>query len=128
MPIRWTDLDAYGHLNNSIFLDFMTEARANLLKDVLNMQTMCQFVIAHISCDYKHPFYYPDTIMLKQFCEAKSSSSFTLRYEFYSTRKPNTLHTIATAKMVAFDPVKARPTRLPKQVLTLLESEVILTP
>ena len=123
IAIRWTDLDAYGHVNNSVFFDFMTEARAELLKDLLNMKDLCQFVTAHVECDYKAPYHYPDTLILKQYCEQIGSVKFNLKYEFYSKSNPGVLHAESEALMVAYSPVTKKPVRLPKEILALLEAE-----
>jgi len=120
MPIRWTDLDAYGHLNHALFFNFITEARAKLFNELLPIKGMCHFVTAHVECSYKNPYYHPDTIILKQYCTAISNSSFNLTYEFFSEKKPNLLHALASVKMVACNPTSSRPTRLPQEVITLI--------
>ena len=33
VPLRWVDLDAQGHVNNSLFVDYLQEARARWLTD-----------------------------------------------------------------------------------------------
>lgn len=120
--IRWTDLDAYGHLNNAVFFNFMTEARAQLFRDILKAEGLCQFVTVHVECDYKIPYFYPDTLILKQYCESISSSSFVLKYEFFSEKSKDSLHAFGNVKMVAFDPIQKRATRIPEIVLALLKS------
>ena len=30
-PMRWSDMDAYGHVNNVVFLRYLEEARIDLL-------------------------------------------------------------------------------------------------
>jgi acyl-CoA thioester hydrolase len=122
MPIRWTDMDAYNHLNHAVFFCFMTEARADLFKDLINNENMCQFVTAHVECDYKFPYYHPDTIILKQYCESISNSSFKLKYEFFSEKNPDVLYASAGAVMVAFNPATGRPIRIPLEIVALLKA------
>ena len=121
--IRWTDLDAYGHLNNSVFFNFMTEARAELFRNLLNKENFCQFVTVHVECDYKIPCFYPEELILKQYCESVGNSTFALKYEFYSESKKDMLYAQGKAKMVAYDPVAKRPTRIPKEIIQLLKVE-----
>lgn len=124
MPIRWTDLDAYAHVNHSIFFNFMTEARAQLLKDVLQIEGMCHFVTAEIvNCKYKRAYRHPDTIILKQYCEEMSTTSFNLKYEFFSKNNPDVLYAEAIVRMVTCNPTTGRPTRIPEEVLKLLKAE-----
>jgi len=122
-PIRWTDLDAYAHLNNAIYFDFMSEARATLLTEALAAGAVCQFVVAHVECDYKAPYFYPDTVIVKQYCEEIGRSSFLLFYEFYSEKRPELLCAQAKARMVAYDPVAQKVVRLPENVLELLKGK-----
>jgi acyl-CoA thioester hydrolase len=125
LPIKWTDLDAYGHVNHSIFFDYMTEARADLLKNFLKKEgETCQFVTAHVECDYKIPYVHPDVVILKQYCESMGSSNFILRYEFYSKANPEKLYASALVRMVAFNPVLKKATRLPKDVIDLVNPEI----
>jgi acyl-CoA thioester hydrolase len=125
--IRWTDQDAYGHLNNAVFLDYMTEARAELFKDVLAIEGICQFVTVHAECDYKIPYYYPDSLILKQYCEKIGNSSFELKYEFFSKNKKDALHASGKVTMVAFDPIQKKAIKLPDVVISLLKraSEIL---
>ncbi|MHB1284685.1 MAG: acyl-CoA thioesterase, partial [Metallibacterium scheffleri] len=34
LMVRWRDLDAFNHVNNSVFLTYLEEARLQWLKDV----------------------------------------------------------------------------------------------
>lgn len=121
--IRWTDLDAYGHLNNAVFFNFMTEARAESLRDIIKTEGQLQLIVIHVECDYKVPYFYPENLILKQYCESVGNSSFVLKYEFYSESKPDVLHAHGNVKMVAYDPISKRPTRIPKAMMELLKIE-----
>ena len=34
MPIRWGDMDAYGHVNNTVYFRYMEQARVEWLEDM----------------------------------------------------------------------------------------------
>ena len=34
MPIRWGDMDAYGHVNNTIYFRYMEQARVEWIEDM----------------------------------------------------------------------------------------------
>jgi acyl-CoA thioester hydrolase len=36
IPIRFSDMDAYGHVNNAIYLTYFEIARSNYWRDVIN--------------------------------------------------------------------------------------------
>jgi acyl-CoA thioester hydrolase len=52
IPIRWHDVDAYGHVNNAVFLNYLEEARDRLVEDLFGEQAW-DFVIARVAIDYR---------------------------------------------------------------------------
>lgn len=120
IPLRWVDLDAYAHLNNAKFFDAMTEARANLLGDLLMSPGICQFILAQTNCTFKIPYHYPETIVINQYCESIGSSSFSLHYIFTALNNTTSIYAEGTAKMVCFDPIEKKIVRIPQQLLQLL--------
>jgi acyl-CoA thioester hydrolase len=51
VPIRWRDLDNYGHVNNAVYLTYLEECRDRWAKDVLGPDF--DFVIVRIAIDYR---------------------------------------------------------------------------
>jgi acyl-CoA thioester hydrolase len=52
IPIRWRDVDAYGHVNNAVFLNYLEEARDRLVDSLFGEQAW-DFVIARVAIDYR---------------------------------------------------------------------------
>jgi acyl-CoA thioester hydrolase len=52
IPIRWRDVDAYGHVNNAVFLNYLEEARDRLVEDLFGERAW-DFVIARVAIDYR---------------------------------------------------------------------------
>ena len=52
IPIRWRDVDAYGHVNNAVFLNYLEEARDRLVSSLFGEQAW-DFVIARVAIDYR---------------------------------------------------------------------------
>jgi len=121
IPIRWTDMDAYGHVNNAKYFEYMSEARIQYLEKYF-LNSPFQFVVAETNCVYKKPLEYPGTVLLKLFLEEVGHSYFIIYYEFYlANDASNTLYATSMAKMVCFDPVKKRVARIPEIVLEKLK-------
>ena len=53
IPVRWVDLDALGHVNNAVYLNYLEEARDRLLESGLGPEH-AHIVIAHVEIDYRH--------------------------------------------------------------------------
>jgi acyl-CoA thioester hydrolase len=51
IPIRWRDVDNYGHVNNAVYLTYLEEARDRWARETLGPQV--DFVIVRIAIDYR---------------------------------------------------------------------------
>jgi acyl-CoA thioester hydrolase len=51
IPIRWRDVDNYGHVNNAVYLTYLEEARDRWAHETLGPET--DFVIVRIAIDYR---------------------------------------------------------------------------
>src|SRR4051812_49565037 len=51
IPIRWRDVDNYGHVNNAVYLNYLEEARDRWALETLGPQVA--FVIVRIAIDYR---------------------------------------------------------------------------
>jgi acyl-CoA thioester hydrolase len=52
IPIRWRDVDAYGHVNNAVFLNYLEEARDRLVESLFGAEAW-DFVIARVAIDFR---------------------------------------------------------------------------
>jgi acyl-CoA thioester hydrolase len=51
IPIRWRDVDNYGHVNNAVYLTYLEEARDRWVRETLGPEV--DFVIVRIAIDYR---------------------------------------------------------------------------
>jgi len=66
IPVRWGDLDALNHVNNSIYFRYMEEARARLYEDTgFPVPGPRVPVLAHASCDFLRSVTYPCTVVVR---------------------------------------------------------------
>ena len=52
IPIRWRDVDAYGHVNNAVFLNYLEEARDRLVGSLFGDRSW-DFVVARVAIDFR---------------------------------------------------------------------------
>lgn len=65
MPVRWGDMDAMGHVNNTVYFRYFEEARVALLERMgLPFGAERGWVLAHASCDFLRPLLYPAHIIV----------------------------------------------------------------
>ncbi|MGW5974407.1 acyl-CoA thioesterase [Streptomyces sp. NPDC055186] len=108
-PLRWADMDAYGHVNNVVFLRYLEEARIDFLfrpeKDFQQGS-----VVARHEIDYKRQLvhrHHPVDIEL--WVTEIRAASFTLTYE---VKDDDLVYVRASTVIVPFDFEAQRPRRL----------------
>ena len=85
-PLRWGDMDAYGHVNNVQFIQLLEEARVAMLfiepkaSDVMTLDG--QLVVVRHEIDYRAPLVYrPEPIVIETWVTRIGGASFTVAYD-----------------------------------------------
>ncbi len=84
IPLRWGDLDAMNHLNNTLYFRLMEEARISwfavhdLMVDLTKGDTGEGPILAHASCDFLKPMTYPCAARVTQTVVRLGRSSMDL--------------------------------------------------
>jgi len=111
--LRWSDLDAYGHVNNARFLTLYEEARVALIFVGAKEAGFDSFeegvVISRHEIDYLRPIDYGDPVRIELWVEELKVSRFTVAYEMYDG---DVLASRARSILVPYDLQKGRPRRL----------------
>src|SRR5665213_580765 len=115
-PVRWDDMDAFGHVNNVTFLTYMQEARTGMLfagEAAEHIPDLIKgVVVARHEIDYRRPLEWrPEPIEVDVWTAALTSSSFTLRYEIRDQLVPAVLAEAMTV-LVPFHLAAGRPRRV----------------
>ncbi len=110
--IRWVDLDAYNHLNNARYYDFMTESRA---KNLVNFVHECNFVVVENGCKYKAPIGYPNTIIVEQYIQNTTASCFECVY-LVKSGSDEKLCAEGFAKIVCVHPERKKACKIPEKL------------
>lgn len=80
-PVRFSDLDAMGHLNNAKFLTYFEEGRAAWCRDCLGMapeSTAYPLIVAHIAIDYLLPVGFGGEVEVSTRCSKVGHKSITI--------------------------------------------------
>ncbi|TDB76336.1 thioesterase family protein [Micromonospora sp. KC723] len=120
--LRWSDLDAYGHVNNARFLTLYEEARVAMMFAGGRAWGVDSFadgvVIRRHEVDYLRPIDYAlgrataetaPTVRIELWVEQIRAGSFTVAYELYDG---DVLASTARSVLVPFDLVAKRPRRI----------------
>ena len=81
--VRFRDLDAMGHVNNSVYLTYLEEARAALWRALIGKRGLKEinFIVAEITCKYKSPAHYGETLIVNVKLSRIGSKSFDFKYD-----------------------------------------------
>ncbi|HEX5542834.1 MAG TPA: thioesterase family protein [Micromonospora sp.] len=135
--LRWSDLDAYGHVNNARFLTLYEEARVALVFAGAGADGVDSFadglVVARQEIDYLRPVGYPlgpevkppPSVRIEMWVEEVRSSRFTICYELFDGE---VLASRARSMMVPFDLVRQRSRRLTEEEQAFLAPYVVASP
>jgi len=86
IPLRFRDVDAFGHVYHAEFLTLLDEARTRWFGQELGMENPSDYVLAHVEIDYVSGLVLADEAVYATFeIERVGTSSLTLT-EVMSTR------------------------------------------
>ncbi|MGW1910846.1 acyl-CoA thioesterase [Streptomyces sp. NPDC002076] len=108
-PLRWADMDAYGHVNNAIFLRYLEEARIDFLS-LRGKESKQGSVVARHEIDYKRQLVHrPTPVDIELWVTQVRAASFTVTYE---VKDADVIYVRASTTVVPFDFEAQRPRRI----------------
>ena len=123
LPIRWGDMDAMGHVNNTVYFRYMEQARIEWF-ETLGYDTGQHAeegpVIINASCTFLAPFVYPGNVEVRMFIGHPGRSSLPTHYEMRLVGEEQ-LYAHGDAKMVWINPASGRSIPLPDNMRALAE-------
>lgn len=83
ISVRWGDMDAGGHVNNSRFFTYFEEARVDWLGATLEGPLFAESgpVLAEASCDFEQPLRHPATLVVDVYATPPGRSSLKNVYD-----------------------------------------------
>jgi acyl-CoA thioester hydrolase len=121
-PVRWSDMDTYGHVNNARFLTLYEEARVALMFQGAREAGVSSLeegvVISRHEVDYLRPVDYADKVRIELWIEDMKAASFVVAYELFAA---DLLASRARSVCVPFDLARSRPRRLSAAERAFLE-------
>jgi acyl-CoA thioester hydrolase len=120
IPIRWGDMDAMGHVNNTVYFRYMEQARIGWFESLVGREAAWKdtgIVIANASCNFKRALNYPGTVEVCVRVGAPGGSSLPT---FYEMRMERELYADGAATVVFIDMRAQKPVRIPERIRSLL--------
>lgn len=116
-------MDAYGHVNNVVFLTYLEESRVDMLFALdaeYGGKALAEGVlVAHHEIDYKRPLvYHPRGVDIEMWVGYIKGASFQIRYEICDE---TTVFALAASVLVPYDLDAQRPRRVSAEERAFLE-------
>ncbi len=85
--MRWSDMDAYRHINNSAYLAYLEQARVAMFFE-RHTSFSSGTVIARHEIDYLGPVvYHPEPLRLELWVDTVRGAAFTVHYEVFDAER-----------------------------------------
>jgi acyl-CoA thioester hydrolase len=124
IPIRWGDMDAMGHVNNTIYFRYMETTRIAWFERI-GVRAGPQGVgpvIVNASCTFLKQLVYPGDVEVKMFAGDPGRSSLHTWLEMRPSYDPDTIYAEGAGKVVWVDFAKNKSVPLPDGIRKLVEA------
>jgi acyl-CoA thioester hydrolase len=119
ISVLWGDEDAFAHVNNVAYLRWCETGRIEYLQRIDLFPEMPPRgvgpIIASVTCHYRQPLRYPDTVVVGTRVTSIGNSSFRMEQRVVSRAK-NEIAAEVESAMVTVDYSTGKPVRVPDAV------------
>lgn len=88
IPVAWGDMDAFQHVNNTVFLRWCESARLRLFEEtgllLSHQETGVGPILASIQCRFRAPVLYPESVRVELTILRLGEQDFELDYQIYA--------------------------------------------
>ena len=123
-PVQWGDQDAFGHVNNTVYFRWFETCRIVYLDrsglDAWYRREQVGPILAAITCQYRRPVEYPDTVMIGARVTRLGRSSFDMEHKLYSEAQKSIVAE-GTSTIVVYNYKTARSHPIPDDVRQTIE-------
>src|SRR5215212_9962683 len=105
MRMRWGDMDALGHMNNTVYFRYLEQARISWF-DALNIDYNNPGegpILGSVGCRFRIPAVYPADLSISVYASKPRNSSFVLHSEIAEESDATRIYATSEAIMVWID-------------------------
>lgn len=119
ISVRWCDMDAFGHVNNSVYFSYFESARISWWNSITPSHISFAEtgpVIINAHCTFFKAIIYPETLRVKLFVGPAGRSSHECFYEISAFNTPEIIYARGSTKVVWVDRKAERSITLPEYI------------
>ena len=115
--LRWSDMDAFGHVNNAMYFTYFEQVRVDWLESI---GARHELVLANVSCSFLRPLKHPAELEVRLYAGSPGHSSLPTWYEILQPETTAALCAIGHGTVVWYDHQAGESVRIPADVLANL--------
>lgn len=118
ISVRWRDLDAFNHVNNSNYLTYLEEARLQWLQQLPGewMNAQAAPVMAASEVNYRRPIEWPAQVRVQLFSQRLGNTSMVIGHRIVDTNDGQLVYCDGHVVMVWMNPQTGKSVPLPQVV------------
>ena len=122
IPIRWGDMDAMGHVNNTVYFRYMESIRIDWMHSMTGAPDLAGEgpVIVNAFCNFLRQLRYPGDALVKHYVAEPGRSSFETYLTIERTDEPGLLYATGGAKTVWVNYREEKSVALPEKIRALI--------
>jgi acyl-CoA thioester hydrolase len=122
IPIRWGDMDAMGHVNNTVYFRYMEQARISWFEALgLQPDPLGEGpVIVNAACTFARQLEYPGTVLVRHYVGEPGRSSIMTYADMARTDDPERVYAHGSAKIVWVDFPRQKSAPVPETIRKLM--------
>jgi acyl-CoA thioester hydrolase len=117
LEVRFRDIDAFGHVNNAVFLSYVEQARIRYLLDVLQPETgfdRLPLILARVELDFRSPIEFGERVTVATRVDHVGRSSFAMGHRMTAGTDDRLVGDVQTV-IVTYDYAAAAPMPVPDE-------------
>lgn len=123
IPLLWGDEDAFGHVNNLVYLRWCETSRVEYLQRAGLWTDLPPAgagpILASVKCDYKAQLKYPDTVQVGTRVSKIGNTSFRMEHCIVS-RNAHAVAALVESTLVLFDYGLRKPVPIPAETRRII--------
>lgn len=124
IPVQWGDMDAYGHVNNTVFFRYFESARIAYLERCGLTASFDERGVGAIlhstTCRFRRPLHFPDDVVVGARAADLQEDRFTMEYAIVS-RTQEAVAGEGSGLIVCYDYGASRKTPLPADIRSRID-------
>lgn len=121
--VIWGDLDAFGHVNNTVYLRYFEDVRIAYFERLgmlrLKEQTQRGPILANVNCNFKLPLGYPDKIHIGGRASVTGPKKMLMEFCVYSEQF-DAIAADGTGLVIYFDYANGCSCEIPEQIASAI--------